>query len=107
MSFNLQILNEAVSTNEEKDQYSDGDISARLQKLMLKIKGDFMTEKGRAVDYSALRSSDMFARYTKECTMLHGVDLGSLGDEEKIAFFISIILWGNEIKKVREWRESG
>lgn len=67
------------------------ELSKELQKLMLKIKGNFILEEGRAVDYSALRESDLFKEYVKRTKALKGVDLGSLERSEKIAFFLSIL----------------
>ena len=57
---------------------------------MLKIKGSFITEEGRAVDYSALKESDLFQEYVDRTKALKAVNLGNLDQAEKIAFFLSI-----------------
>ncbi len=66
------------------------DLSKELQKLMLKIKGSFITEEGRAVDYTALKKSELFQEYVDRTQALQAVNLGSLERTEKIAFFLSI-----------------
>lgn len=66
------------------------DLSKDLQRLMLKIKGSFITEEGRAVDYSALKESDLFQEYVDRTKALKAVNLGNLEQKEKIAFFLSI-----------------
>jgi len=66
------------------------DLSKDLQRLMLKIKGSFITEEGRAVDYNALKESDLFQEYVDKTKALKAVNLGILELKEKIAFFLSI-----------------
>lgn len=66
------------------------DLSKELQRLMLKIKGSFITEEGRAVDYNALKESDLFQEYVDRTKALKAVNLRSLEQTEKIAFFLSI-----------------
>ena len=66
------------------------ELSKELQKLMLKIKGNFISEEGRAVDYNALKESDLFREYVERTKALKAVDLRSLERKEKIAFFLSI-----------------
>ena len=66
------------------------DISKRLQKLMLQIKGQFMFDDGKAIDYNGTRNSDVFAQYLEGCSRLVNVDLEKLTDQQKMAFFISI-----------------
>lgn len=69
------------------------DLSKELQKLMLKIEGSFITEEGRAVDYTALKESDLFREYVVRTQALKVVNLGSLERTEKIAFFLSIFYY--------------
>lgn len=66
------------------------DLSKELQKLMLKIKGSFITEEGRAVDYTELKKSELFQEYVDRTQALQAVNLASLERTEKIAFFLSI-----------------
>ena len=84
----IRILN--LTQTQEISAENGEDISKRLQKLMLQIKGQFMSEEGKAVDYNGIKTSDLFVKYVEECSKLTRVDLRTLRDEEKIAFFISI-----------------
>ena len=83
-----QVLNAGGQLQE--NLISAVDLSKELQKLMLKIKGSFITEEGRAVDYTALKKSELFQEYVDRTQALQAVDLGSLERMEKIAFFLSI-----------------
>lgn len=74
----------------QENSLSALDLSKDLQRLMLKIKGSFITEEGRAVDYSALKESDLFQEYVDRTKALKTVNLGNLEQAEKIAFFLSI-----------------
>jgi len=84
----VQILNTGESPQE--NLLSAVELSKELQKLMLKMKGNFISEEGRAVDYSALKESDLFKEYLERTKSLKAVDLGSLERTEKIAFFLNI-----------------
>ena len=92
---NVQILNAGEETKERPREslVSAVELSKELQKLMLKMKGTFITEEGRAVDYTALKDSDLFREYVEITKALKQVDLGSLERTEKIAFFLSILLF--------------
>lgn len=74
----------------QENSLSALDLSKDLQRLMLKIKGSFITEEGRAVDYSALKESDLFQEYVDRTKALEAVNLENLKQAEKIAFFLSI-----------------
>ena len=74
----------------QENSLSALDLSKDLQRLMLKIKGSFITEEGRAVDYSALKESDLFQEYVDRTKALKAVNLGNLEQKEKTAFFLSI-----------------
>lgn len=74
----------------QENSLSALDLSKDLQRLMLKIKGSFITEEGRAVDYSALKESDLFQEYVDRTKALKAVNLGNLEQKEKIVFFLSI-----------------
>ena len=69
------------------------DISKRLQKLMSQIKGQFMCDDGKAIDYNGTRNSKVFAQYLEECSRLVNVDLEKLTDQQKMSFFISIFCY--------------
>lgn len=86
----MNILN---NTTLEKDQETRNaqEIAKNLQRSMLRMKGDHMTSDGRGVDYSSLSTSDAFAEYTKMAAELVHCDCSSLNEEERKAFFISIL----------------
>lgn len=87
-----EVLNAGGQT--QKSEVSAVELSKRLQKLMLKIEGSFITEEGRAVDYNALKDSALFKEYVEGTQALKTVNLESLDGAEKIAFFLSILpLW--------------
>ena len=87
-----EVLNAGGQT--QKSEVSAVELSKRLQKLMLKIEGSFITEEGRAVDYNALKDSALFKEYVEGTQALKTVNLESLDGAQKIAFFLSILpLW--------------
>ena len=73
------------------------ELSRQLQKLMLNIKGNFISYEGHEVDYAALKDSDLFREYVERTKALKVVDLGSLERKEKIAFFLSIFYVGTPL----------
>lgn len=83
-----EVLNAGEQT--QKSEVSAVELSKRLQKLMLKIEGSFITEEGRAVDYNALKDSALFKEYVEGTQALKTVNLESLDGAEKIAFFLNI-----------------
>ena len=83
---NAEISCEILAENGE-------DISKRLQKRMLQIKGKFMCDDGKSVDYNGIRTSEIFAEYVEESSRLVHVDLATLTDQQKMAFFISIFCY--------------
>lgn len=87
----VRVLNKSGGANIPEERGEQNDVSARLQRLMLEIKGEFMSEEGKVVDYSALRNSELFTKYIQESLKLSSVNLEALADEERMAFFISIL----------------
>jgi hypothetical protein len=87
----VRILNLNRTAEISREISRGEDISKRLQKLMLQIKGQFMCDEGKAVDYGGIRTSQVFSQYTEQCSRLADVDLRTLTDQEKMAFFISIL----------------
>ena len=73
------------------------ELSRQLQKLMLNIKGNFISHEGHEVDYTSLKDSDLFREYLERTKALKVVDLGSLERKEKIAFFLSIFYAGSPL----------
>ena len=66
-----------------------GSLSRKLQKLMLRMKGEHMSEDGRSVDYRALRKSEVFKEYQEKTLLLRTVDIRSLQENDRLAFYIS------------------
>ena len=73
-------------------QLSTLEISRQIQRSMLRIRGDFMSEDGRKVDYDAVKASDAFAEYLSTARLLGRCSLASLDDDEneRKAFFINV-----------------
>lgn len=65
-------------------------VSQQMQKLMLRMKGEFIKDDGSGVDYRRLKSSHLFQEYELKARDLHQVDVGSLEEDERKAFFINI-----------------
>ena len=56
------------------------------------MKGEVIAEDGSGVKYSELKSSSLFQQYKAQAAELQHLDLSTLSEKEKMAFFISI-LW--------------
>ncbi|XP_062506742.1 uncharacterized protein LOC134183265 [Corticium candelabrum] len=67
-----------------------GSLSRKLQKLMLRMKGEHMSEDGRSVDYRALRKSEVFKEYQEKTLLLRTVDIRSLQENDRLAFYINV-----------------
>ena len=69
------------------------EVALELQKMMLRLKGEFMSEDGREIHYKSLRESQLFTEYQSVARELISCDLAALRDDsERKAFFISIQL---------------
>ena len=82
------------------------DVAKQLQSLMLRLKGEFMAEDGRGVNYAGLRESELFKEYQLKSRELKSVDVGMLDVAEKKCFFISIhpLCVVQSSIKYRRWR---
>ena len=82
------------------------DVAKQLQSLMLRLKGEFMAEDGRGVNYAGLRESELFKEYQLKSRELKSVDVGILDVAEKKCFFISIhpLCVVQSSIKYRRWR---
>lgn len=67
------------------------DLSKDLQKLMLRIKGSFMSDDGRGINYTALRESKLFEEYQSLSRDLQRTVINGFSVDEKMAFFLSIL----------------
>ena len=56
------------------------------------MKGEVIAEDGSGVKYSELKSSSLFQQYKAQAAELQRLDLSTLSEKEKMAFFISILL---------------
>ncbi|KAK3580926.1 hypothetical protein CHS0354_008218 [Potamilus streckersoni] len=66
------------------------ELSNLLQKMMLRLKGDYMTPDGKGVDYKKLKESQLFRDYKEQAAHLQDVNLDFSSEQEKKAFFINI-----------------
>lgn len=84
----IKILNE--SFKERQCTKPALDVSKDLQKLMLRLRSEFITEDGKSVDYVQLKKSALFSQYEKQARDISNIDLTMLNEEEKCAFFINV-----------------
>jgi len=88
-----RILNDAETVQQTELSWEPIELATSLQKEMLKLKGQFISDDGKSVDYSRLKDSDTFKDYVKNSQQLHHLDLTKLSLMEKKAFFISIFVF--------------
>lgn len=88
-----RILNGAETVQQTEFSWEPIELATRLQKEMLKLKGQFISDDGRSVDYTKLKKSDTFKDYVKNSQQLHYLDLTKLSLMEKKVFFISIFVF--------------
>lgn len=85
----LTVLNKTHT--EDTSSQSAVDLSKKLQKTMLQLKGEFMTHDGKGVNYPLLKQSQIFKEYSeKMAPLLQNVKLDNVNENEKKAFFINI-----------------
>lgn len=65
-------------------------LSKELQKIILKMKGCFMSTDGHGVNYGELKNSKLFEEYQISARDLQQTRLSDLSPSEKTAFFLSI-----------------
>lgn len=86
----MNILNISSSQHLEETKTVE-ELAMYLQKCMLRLKGDHMTSDGKGVDYLSLSASEAFVEYGKVSQQLVWCDCSSLAENERKAFFISIL----------------
>jgi len=91
MSKKVLNIDKAVPVLQDDSSWEPIQLAVKLQKDMLKIKGEYMSEDGKSVDYVKLKNSDTFKDYVKQSCQLHHLDLTKLSVTERKAFFISIL----------------
>ncbi|XP_052798986.1 uncharacterized protein LOC128230606 isoform X2 [Mya arenaria] len=85
----MRVLN--VKEIEDTSKRSAVEISKEMQKTMLKLKGEFIIEDGKGVNYAGIKGSKMFKDYFENLApQLQYVDLGMVSENEKKAFFINV-----------------
>ena len=67
------------------------ELALELQRTMLNMKGEYMTEDGKGVNYEVLTHSKLFERYQSLARELEYCDPSQLNEDERKAFFISIL----------------
>ena len=88
----IRVLNAKLPAPAESDQLrSPVALATELQRTMLQMKGQFMTSDGKGVDYEALGKSSLFSHYLQLSRELVDCDVQGLSEEERKAFFISIL----------------
>ena len=87
----LRILNQKVGVAPHSTPRPPSDLSLELQRTMLQMKGEFMTDDGKGVDYAKLTQSELFGVYQSLAGELVNCDLSQMSEEERKAFFISIL----------------
>ncbi|XP_065192148.1 uncharacterized protein LOC135823229 [Sycon ciliatum] len=65
-------------------------VASDMQRFMLNLKGSFMQDDGRGVDYASIKRSDDFAEFREKCKELRGVDVSLLDEDNKKAFFLNV-----------------
>ncbi|XP_071947353.1 uncharacterized protein [Antedon mediterranea] len=65
------------------------EISLDLQRLMLRMKGEFMDDFGQGVDYAKLKTSELFKIYLSKSRELSNADINTLNENQRKAFFIN------------------
>ncbi|XP_061182676.1 uncharacterized protein LOC133191034 [Saccostrea echinata] len=83
----VKVLNEHGKA--EKNAIKAVELSKKLQKTMLSIKGECIGED-RRIDYDKLKKSEAFKEYKKETLQLQFVSLDDLSEAERKAFFINL-----------------
>jgi len=85
----MRVLNSKTLT--DTSPRSAVEISKKMQKTMLKLKGEYMTADGKSVDYQKVKGSQLFKEYCNEMApQLHYVNLDNISENEKKAFFINV-----------------
>jgi len=86
-----KVLNESGPGQQDGSSWEPAQLAVQLQRAMLRLKGEHISDDGRSVDYVKLKNSDIFKDYVKQTSHLRHLDLSKLSLTEKKAFFISIL----------------
>ncbi|XP_023325564.1 uncharacterized protein LOC111699192 [Eurytemora carolleeae] len=61
-----------------------------IRKVVLKLFADFLSPDGKYVDYKGMASSSLWEKFKLLVSQLQRVDVSTLSEDEKLAFFINI-----------------
>jgi len=73
-----------------KEPKPASEISQQLRKAILRIYDEFLSDDGKAVDYVGLVQSETFSQYETIAAELQRVDLQTLSENDRKAFFLNI-----------------
>lgn len=89
-----RVLNQAVGVaSPSLTPRPPPELALDLQRTMLHMKGEYMTEDGKGVNYAMLTHSELFEQYQSLARELEHCDLSKLDENERKAFFISILIY--------------
>jgi hypothetical protein len=66
------------------------EITLRMRESLLALKSEHISSNGDSVNYHAMKSSPLFVQYQQIVSSLHQLDLTTLKDEERKAFFLNV-----------------
>ena len=87
-----RVLNKHVGVASPPTPRPPSELAVELQRTMLQMKGEYMTEDGKAVNYEMLTHSELFEHYQSLVGELNKCDPSRLEEDERKAFFISILI---------------
>ncbi|XP_053482897.1 uncharacterized protein zgc:152951 [Ictalurus furcatus] len=78
--------------SEERDRgaITASELSEALRNLIMKLYSDHLSADGKSVDYKSMSKSTCYERYCELAVYLQRVQLLSLSQEERLAFFINV-----------------
>lgn len=84
----MNVLNIALSDSSNNATASD--VAALLQRMILRLKGKYLAEDGKSVDYQGFRNDDLFREFESSVGQLNNVDLSELNEAQLKSFFINV-----------------
>jgi len=84
----MNILNKSPSDSTSNTSASD--VAASLQRMILRLKGKYLSEDGKSVDYQGLRNDDLFLEFENHVDQLYTVNLDELNEAQLKSFFINV-----------------
>ncbi|EFX70595.1 hypothetical protein DAPPUDRAFT_228243 [Daphnia pulex] len=88
LSHEMNVLN--VPSVEVIQHSSTKEVAASLQRMILKLKGKYLSEDGKSVDYAELRNDNLFKEFQAQSEQLADLELADLSPVQRKAFFINI-----------------